>query len=174
MTVLGMWNGLKTASCRNPSEPPTLQGYFLDANLLVLLVVGSESRDIIPKRRRLEHYSPEDYDILLDRLREADRLFVTPNTLTEASNLIGQHREPERSRLMNRLQYLIHHSREIVVDSTTASSNPAFAKLGLADVALLEAVTSETPLLTVDFSLYLEAIKNGENRAVNFNPLRGL
>ena len=55
-----------------------MQGYFLDANLLVLLVVGSESRDIIPRHRRLEHYSPEDYDILLDLLRDADRLFVTP------------------------------------------------------------------------------------------------
>ena len=103
MTVLGMWNGLKTASCRNPSEPTTLQGYFLDSNLLVLLVVGSESRDIILKHRRLEDYSAEDYDILLDLLRDADRLFVTPNTFTEASNLIGQHGEPERSRLMGRL-----------------------------------------------------------------------
>ena len=55
-----------------------MQGYFLDANLLVLLVVGSESRDIIPRHRRLEDYSAEDYDILLDLLRDADRLFVTP------------------------------------------------------------------------------------------------
>ena len=151
----------------------TLQGYFLDANLLVLLVVGSESRDMILKHGRLEHYSPEDYDILLDLLGEAHQLFVTPNTLTEASNLIGQHGEPERSRLMSRLQGLIHQSNESVVASATASSNPAFAKLGLTDTALLEAVTVETPLLTVDLSLYLEAIKNGADRAVNFNPLRG-
>ena len=151
-----------------------MQGYFLDANLLVLLVVGSESREIILRHGRLEHYSPEDYDILLDLLRDADRLFVTPNTLTEASNLIGQHGEPECSRLMGRLQYLMHQSREIVVTSTTASSNPAFAKLGLADAALLDAVTADTPLLTVYFPLFLEAIKNGEDRAVNFTPLRDL
>ena len=62
-------------------------GYFLDTNLFVLLVVGSESRDLISKHRRLEHYSPEDYDILLDLLEGADQLFVTPNTLTETSNL---------------------------------------------------------------------------------------
>ena len=151
-----------------------MQGYFLDANLLVLLVVGSESREMIPKHRRLEHYSPEDYDILLDQLQETDRLYATPNTLTEASNLIGQHGEPERSALMGRLQYLIHQSNEFVVASVTASSNPVFPKLGLADAALLEAVTVETPLLTVDLSLYLEAIKGGEDRAVNFTPLRAL
>ena len=75
---------------------------------------------------------------------------------------------------MGRLQYIIHQSHEIVVTSATASSNQAFAKLGLTDAALLEAVTAETPLLTVDLSLFLEAIKNGADRAVNFNPLRGL
>ena len=80
-------------------------GYFLDTNLLVLLVVGSESRDLISKHRRLEHYSSEDYDILYRLLEDADELFVTPNTLTEASNLVSQHREPERSLLMRRLQY---------------------------------------------------------------------
>ena len=92
-------------------------GYFLDTNLFVLLVVGSESRDLISKHRRLEHYSDEDYDILLEVLRDADQLFVTPNTLTETSNLVSQHREPERSLLMRRLQYFIHVSEEIVVAS---------------------------------------------------------
>ena len=36
-----------------------------------------------------------------------------------------------------------------------ASSNVNFEKLGLTDVALLEIVTADTPLLTVDFDLYL-------------------
>ena len=150
-----------------------LEGYFLDTNLLVLLVVGSESPDLIPKHRRLEHYSADDYDTLVGLLK-GTKLFVTPNTLTETSNLVSQHREPELSRLMNRLQYLIHGSQEIVVASAAASSNANFAKLGLADAALLEAATADTPLLTVDFPLYLAAIKTGPERAVNFNPHRSL
>ena len=60
------------ASFRKLSEPGSLGGYFLDTNLFVLLVVGSESRDLIPKHRRLEHYSAEDYDILLELLEGAD------------------------------------------------------------------------------------------------------
>ena len=125
-------------------------GYFLDTNLFVLLVVGNESRDLIPKHGRLEHYSVEDYDILSELLEDADQLFVTPNTLTETRNLVSQHGEPERSLLMKRLQYLIHESKEIVVTSTEASSNAKFEKLGLTDAALLETVTKDTPLLTVD------------------------
>ena len=135
-----------------------MEGYFLDTNLFVLLVVGSESRELIAKHRRLEHYSAEDYDILTELLENADRLFVTPNTLTETSNLLSQHGEPERSLLMKRLQYIIHESREVVVASADASSNVNFEELGLTDAALLEVITTDIPLLTVDFGLYLAAI----------------
>ena len=151
-----------------------LGGYFLDTNLFVLLVVGSESRDLIPKHRRLENYSSEDYDILTELLENADQLFVTPNTLTETSNLVSQHGEPERSLLMNRLRYLIHGSQEVVVASAEASSNVKFERFGLTDAALLEIVTADTPLLTVDVGLYLAAIESGAERAINFNPYRNL
>ena len=151
-----------------------MEGYFLDTNLLVLLVVGSESRELIPKHRRLEHFTVDDFDILAEFLENADRLYVTPNTLTETSNLVRQHREPERSVLMRRLQFLIHESREIIVASAKASTNYNFEQLGLTDVALLEAVTKDIPLLTVDLDLYLAAIASGEERAINFNRYRDL
>ena len=151
-----------------------LGGYFLDTNLFVLLVVGSESQDLISKHRRLEHYSSEDYDVLLELIEGSEHLFVTPNTLTETSNLVSQHGEPERSLLMRQLRFLIHGSQEVVVASTAASSNAKFERLGLTDAALLETVSAETPLLTADFSLYLAAIEEGEERAVNFNPYRNL
>ena len=163
-----------TAFCGNPSKPKLLGGYFLDTNLFVLLVVGSECRDLIAKHRRLEDYSAEDYDTLSELLENADRLFVTPNTLTETSNLVRQHREPERSLLMKRMQFLIHGSQEIVVASAEASSNTKFEELGLTDAALLETVTTDNPLLTVDLDLYLAAIETGEERAVNFNHYRNL
>ena len=151
-----------------------MAGYFLDANLLVLLVVGSESRDLISRHSRLEHYSTEDYDILVELIEEADQLFVTPNTLTETSNLLGQHGEPERSLLMRRLQYLIHGSIEVVVASIDASSNSKFERLGLTDAALLEIASIENPVLTVDFSLYLAPLETSEARAVNFTHFRNL
>ena len=127
--------------------PPS--GFFLDANLFVLLVVGSVGRDLIAKHRRLRAYSAEDYEILIDLLDRVERVFVTPNTLTETSNLLAQHAEPERSRFFDRLRFIIHESEEIVVASAVASSNSAFNRLGLTDAALLEVVTPETPLVTV-------------------------
>ena len=152
--------------------PPS--GYFIDANLLVLLVVGSVGREFIEKHRRLSEYSAEDYDILNSLLDPVERVYVTPNTLTETSNLLGQHREPERSRFFDRLRFIIHESEEVIVASAQASSNSAFNRLGLTDAALLEAVTPETPLVTVDLDLYLAANASGQEAALNFTHYRNL
>ena len=152
--------------------PPS--GFFLDANLFVLLVVGSVGRDLIEKHRRLRAYSAEDYEILIDLLDRVERVFVTPNTLTETSNLLAQHAEPERSRFFDRLRFIIQESEEIVVASAVASSNSAFNRLGLTDAALLEVVTPETPLVTMDLDLYLAANASGQEAALNFTHLRNL
>ena len=149
-------------------------GLFIDANLLVLLIVGSVGRDLIAKHRRLRAYTVEDYETLVNLLDPVDRVFVTPNTFTETSNLLAQHGEPERSRFFDTLRFVIQESEEIVVASVEASSNRAFGRLGLTDAVLLEVATKETPLVTVDLDLYLAALDNGEGTVVNFTHLRGL
>ena len=132
--------------------PPT--GFFIDANLLLLLIVGSVGRDLISKHRRLRRFTVEDFDRLI--------------------NLLAQHGDPERSRFFDRLQFIIQESKEIVVASTVASRNNAFKRLGLTDAALLEVATAETPLVTVDLDLYLEALAKGQDTAVNFTHLHDL
>lgn len=147
-------------------------GFFLDSSLLVLLIVGSAGKHLIAKHRRLREFSPEDYGTLMDMISRIDQVFVTPNTLTEASNLLAQHRDPERSRFFDRLRFLIEESREVVVAGKTASRNQFFHRLGITDAALLEAVTDERPLVTVDLELYLAATEKSQNAAMNFTYLQ--
>ena len=151
--------------------PPN--GFFIDANLLVLLVVGSVGQNLIRKHRRLQIFNAEDYDRLLDLIGHYDRVFVTPNTLTETSNLLAQHSDPERSRFFDRLQLIIEKSEEVVVVSKVAASNSEFSRLGLTDAVLLEAISAETPLLTVDLDLFRAALVKAPNAAVNFAHLQG-
>lgn len=151
-----------------------LEGYFVDANLLVLFTVGRVNEDIISKHKRLQAYSSEDFELLISLVAPTQRLLVTPNTLTEASNLLAQHGEPERSDLLEGLRFLIEESEEIVVASAVAASRSEFSRLGLADAALLEAATVETPVLTVDLGLYLAAAEKEPDSAVNFTALRDL
>ena len=152
--------------------PPA--GYFIDANLLVLLIVGSVGEELIAKHRRLQRFVAEDYRILCSLLGRVEQVFVTPNTLTETSNLLAQHGEPERSRFFDKFRSVIYESEEIHVVSEVASRNKAFRRLGLTDAALLEVATAETPLLTVDFGLYFEALTKESNSAVNFTHLQNL
>lgn len=151
--------------------PP--RGYFIDANLLTLFVAGRENPALIARHRRLEGYSGADYALLLQLVDRVDQVLVTPNTLTETSNLLSQHREPERSRLLQRLRAVIQDSREITVASAVAADNPAFARLGLADAALLEVATADTPVVTMDFNLYRQvAMTKGADAVVNFGHLQ--
>ena len=152
--------------------PPA--GFFIDANLLLLLIVGSVGRDLIAKHRRLRRFTVEDFDRLINLLDRVEQVLVTPNTLTETSNLLAQHGDPERSRFFDRLWFIIQESKEIVVASTVASRNNAFKRLGLTDAALLEVATAETPLVTVDLDLYLAALAKGQDAAVNFTHLQNL
>ena len=109
----------------------------------MLLVVVNVNPNLIAKDRRLEGYTVSDYEALLDLFNLVDQVFLTPNTLTEASNLLGQHGEPERTLLMDGLRILIEEGNEIVVASAQASANPAFPRLGLTDAALLEVVSEK-------------------------------
>lgn len=143
-------------------------GFYVDANLLVLLVVGNVDTKIIAKHRRLEDYSTEHYEILLRVLGRGNRVFVTAHTLAEASNLLGQHGEPERSILMQALSYLIDEAEEVVIESARAAASPEFVRLGLTDSALLEVINPDTPLVTADVPLYVAALQRGHDVAMNF------
>lgn len=144
---------------------------IIDANLLVLFVVGRTSRQLIGKHRRLREYSVEDYDRLIRMTDGVGQVVVTPNTLTETSNLLALHKNPERSRFLDMLQYVMENSDEVTVASADASRNRAFRRLGLTDAVLLEIVSAETPLLTVDLDLFVAASAKDPDAAVNFRHL---
>jgi hypothetical protein len=79
----------------------------LDSNLLLLFVVGSASRDYIAKHKRLKAYAASDFDLLLERLGVVSSILLTPNTLTETSNLIDHIGEPARSHIYRTLNALL-------------------------------------------------------------------
>ena len=147
---------------------------FLDANLLVLLVVGETDRNLITKHRRLREFDEDDYERLVRLINQVDNVLVTPNTLTEASNLLAYHGEPERSRFFEVLRILIEEYEEIVVTSKAASRSKEFKRLGLTDAALLEVVSNSNPLITVDLALYLAATSKESESAYNFRHYRSL
>jgi hypothetical protein len=145
---------------------------ILDANLLVLLVVGARDRTLIARHKRTAGFTSEDYDLLLDCVEGFDRILVTPNILTEASNLLRQTGEPLSSKLTSDLGALVHGLEEEYVASVVAVEQGDYVRLGLTDSGLIECARDDVPLLTTDLDLYLAVIQKHPEAATNFNHLR--
>ena len=141
---------------------------ILNSNLFVLLVVGLASRSYIAKHKRLSTYTEKDFDLLFNFLESAPRIIVTPNTVTETSNLAGQIGEPARSQVLAVLRGLLRTMEEVYVESKQAAEHSAFLRLGLTDSVMLNTIAHGQTLLTADLDLYLEAGRHGHT-AVNFN-----
>jgi len=149
----------------------TYRGLILDTNLLMLLLVGSTSKEYISKHKRLRAYSEMDFDLLIKYLSSASNIFVTPNILTETSNLIGQIAEPARTKILMVFSDYIKFADERYCESRQAISRKEFIRLGLTDSVLLHEMTDSFILLTADLDLYLAA-KNEGYAVLNFNHLR--
>jgi hypothetical protein len=143
----------------------------LDSSLLLLFVVGSTDRSLIERHKRLKAFSVEDFDLLGQQIAVASDVTVTPNTLTETSNLLRQIDEPARSRLQETFRQVILMTGEEYIASRNAVAASEFTRLGLTDVALLALSREPRVLLTTDLELYLSALRRGHS-AVNFNYLR--
>lgn len=143
----------------------------LDSELLLLLVVGSASRRYIRVHKKLKSYTESDYDLLLRLVGSVPAAFVTPNTLTETSNLAGYVAEPARSQIYTKLRDVIGSIEERYRASRDASAAQEFLRLGLTDSALLELGGDETVLVTADLGLYLAAASRGQ-KVINFNHER--
>ena len=136
----------------------------IDTNLLVLLIVGLVDEKKVGTKRTKE-FTRQHYLGLLGFLQDMDTVYVTPNVLTETSNLLRGLRDP---RLMERLRCLVEQSREIPIQSKIAVRNKKFPQVGLADAALLEVISAKKPLLTTDFALFSIACAKEDGAAFNF------
>jgi hypothetical protein len=144
---------------------------FLHTSLLLLYIVGSTSRDYISRHKKLTEFTESDYDLLLKIILNAPSVLVTPNTLTETSNLAAYIAEPARSSIFSILKTVIQNTDEIYLRSSEAANSPDFIRVGLTDSTLMEVISKDGELLTTDLNLYLLAISKGR-KAINFNHLR--
>ncbi len=144
---------------------------LLDANLLVLLVIGLTDRNLVPKHKNAKTFEKADYDLLVDILSSYDAIAVTLHILAETSNLVSQIGEPVSSSVRLTFSNLLQSQEEIYLASRDSAKHPLFVRLGLTDTSILQVIRSDTPLLATDAGLYLEASKVNPV-ATNFNHLR--
>ncbi len=139
---------------------------LLDANLLVLYVVGLAAPEHISSHRRLAAYGAHGkkaFNLLVYCLSEVSALLVTPNILTETSNLLGGRARDDgvALRILNTFRGLMNIAEERVVPSRVAASRPEFFRLGLADAVTIALLDHDVFLLTEDARLYDATLRAG-------------
>lgn len=162
-----------------PQSPSAMYGepkstrLVVDANLLVLLVVGMKRPDLIGKDKHIKDFSPSDYDLLCGALSGLSELLVTPNVVMECSNLIGDKESEAFAR--DSLRRLLESDEVLVsenyVRSVGAAQRNEYKYLGVADCANLCLLDKRTALLTCDNKL-ADAAKRINPEPENFNHLR--
>jgi hypothetical protein len=153
------------------------EAIVLDTNLLLLLIVGSQDLNFLRMHDRFRKYDAQgDYNLLVNFLTLSSSLILTPNTLTETSNLLRQIKSPAKDILSNRLKLFIERYQEIYIPSEECAERSEFLSLGLTDSALLQLTMNNSSgnsilLLTMDLELYIAATMLNLN-VINFNQLR--
>ncbi len=153
---------------------PNSRKCVIDSNVLVLYVACGFDLTMIDRHKRLSEFLKNDYELLKQYLSTFNGLIVTPNVLTETSNLLGHHGEPERTKLFLHFHDIISHNCEIVVESAAASATKEFPKYGLCDSVILEIASPYQQVLTKDHALYGLCNKKVPNSSVFFDHLRPL
>lgn len=148
-----------------------MHSLLLDANVLVLLIVGNVDRKEIGLHKRTRQFIETDFDLLAEIVRRFDLCVVTTSVLTEASNLLAHTHEALKVRLLVELGRFVAIASEERPESRVVVTDEVFTRLGLTDAGLMTCVQSGHSLLTTDLGLYLAAAKLSD-KVVNFNHLR--
>jgi hypothetical protein len=145
---------------------------LLDTNLLVLLIVGLASIEMIDRHRRTRTgYSRQDFRLLKALVDRHEVLLTTPNIISEASNLLIESDGCYSQRCAQILRAVLQSGHERYVASKEAAARSCMPRLGITDCAILELLDGSTLLITSDLGLYLEALEIDPS-VKNFNHLR--
>lgn len=127
---------------------------LIDANLLLLYLVGNCSIDSIAKSNRLKQYSAENFQDLKKFIHAANKIYVTPNIMTEISNLIdftGQLLIDFYNVFREFMS--LENVEEISLESKAISSRDEFLIYGLTDSGI-NSLAKKCLILTDDSKLY--------------------
>ena len=155
----------------DPARGYGSKGILIDSNILLLFFVGLHDRTRIEKFKRTAQFTSEDFELLVDFIRQFKEVVTTPSILTEVSNLLGQLPDKLRYSFYQHFAYGLKNLDEHYTPSQELGDEKGFPKFGLTDMAILRAASGKYLVLTDDFRLtqYLE----GQNiDVINFNHLR--
>ncbi len=129
----------------------------LDANMLIVFVVGTVEPKLLGSIKRVKEYQPTDFDLLSTYLNLFDEIILLPKTISEASNLLRHVKGERRQDCLYVLASIARSGVGRYLPSVLAVEQPEYQSLGVTDAAILCVLDEDTFLLSADLDLCLAA-----------------
>lgn len=132
---------------------------LLDANLLLLLLIGAFQRERISTFKRTAQFSVDEFEVLRSLVSQFRTIITTPHLLTEVSNLANSLPEYVKEAWAAHFAAQIGTLLEVFYPASEIIAESAFNAFGLSDAAIQKA-SKGTLVLTDDFRLsgYLRSL----------------
>jgi hypothetical protein len=142
---------------------------LLDANLLLLFLIGSYERSRIARFKRTAGFSESDFDILAGLMTAFRAMVTTPHVLTEVSNLANSLPEHLKPSWSEHFALQTASLTELFEPAVEVMLQESFLAFGLTDAAI-HCASIDTLILTEDFRLSGFLISRGV-AVLNFKEL---
>jgi hypothetical protein len=126
---------------------------IVDTNLLIVLVVAMCGPEYVGRAKRTERYTKEDAALLGSIVSRYDGVLVTPQILTEVSNLSGQITGKLFWQVRDALELLVPQWAEHAESSADLVGDSTFRKFGVTDAAIRRASGRASAVLSDDLPL---------------------
>lgn len=147
------------------------KGLLIDANLLLVYVIGCYDPSRLLKFKRTLTFTVEDFHVLERAFRFFSKVITMPNILTEVNSLSNQLPEGIKSDYYTKAAEQIVGIEEHYKESSKVCALEHFRKFGLTDSGIIDLVKDKYLVLTDDFPLanYLQTVGID---VINFNHIR--
>jgi rRNA-processing protein FCF1 len=149
------------------------KGVLLDANLLLVYLIGMFDPERLNKFKRTAAFAVDDFYLLSQLVHFLGRIVTTPNILTEVNSfsnkLSGAVKKAYYAEFARRIVLMEEH----YIASEQVSSSASFERLGLTDLVIETLARDRYLVLTEDLKLTHHLHSLGI-AAINFNHVRDL
>jgi hypothetical protein len=149
------------------------KGILVDANLLVVLLVGNLGPAHLKNCRatKSNSFTPDDFFRLQRFVVQFDTLVTTPHILTEVSNLAGRLPEPLLGQFRALFRDVVKSLYEQSLPAKEIAQDAQFLRFGLTDTAIKMIAPGRYLVLTAEWRL-CGLLQQRKVDVINFNHFR--
>ena len=146
------------------------RGLLIDANLLVLMIIGRVSDGhFIERSGRLDAYCIEDYDNLWKFVADYGEVWITPYIAAEVSNLIDL-KGHARDEAFEIARLIFKEFKQVDTSLAKDCADRSFIEFGLTDASVI-ALSKDIDILTNDRRMFNMLL---DNQILPYTPVKAL